>query len=437
MNIFQFFENARRVLGMNARTLDYVERYNSFKSVRLAGNKLKTKACLEKAGILVPVGLFVVSIWEDIKEIPWDTFPGSFVIKPGNSTQGKGVLVIVGKSKKKSSTWIKYDGAPMTKHQIETHVIAIMEGAFSKGPDVAIFEERIKVHPALKPYVRRGTPDVRVIVFNSVPVMAGLRLPTLRSEGRSNIHMGGIMIGVDLAVGVTTHGYYLEKIIRFLPGTRILLSGIAIPSWDKILLTAVEVLRAVNLRFAGVDITLNPEGKPVVFEVNAWPGLAIQTANVSGLREHLERVKGLSIKDARQGVALAQALFGGDIMRQVEVISGKKVLGVFEPITIETPKGFEVVTAKLDTGAYSTSIDRALLKKLGIQKDHIYKKKIKSALGEEVRVFVELTFFLRGEKIETEASLSGRSESRYDILIGRRDLKNFFIDPARRKQKVV
>lgn len=437
MNFLQFFSNAHRVLGMNARTLDYIEQYKAYKAIEFAGNKLRTKDCLERAGIIVPLGLFVASHWKDIEKIPWDTFPGSFVVKPGNSTQGKGVLVIVGKSKKKISTWIRYDGTPITKHEIEAHAVAIMEGVFSERSDVAIFEERIKVHPALKPYVRRGTPDIRVIVFNNVPVMAGLRLPTMRSEGRSNIHMGGIMIGIDLAVGVTTHGYYLEEMIRFLPGTRILLSGIPIPSWDKILLTAVKASQAVNLRFIGVDITLNPEGKPVVFEVNARPGLAIQKANVSGLREHLERVKGLNMKDARQGVALAQALFGGDIMRQVEVMSGKKVLGVFEPITIETPKGSEMVTAKLDTGAYSTSIDRAFLKKLGIQKDHIYKKKIKSALGEEVRVFVELAFFLRGERIETEASLSSRSESRYNILIGRKDLKNFFIDPSGKKQKIV
>lgn len=437
MNFLQFFENARRVLGMNARTLDYVEQHKHFKAISLAGDKLKTKACLEKAGIIVPANLFVASHWNDLEKIPWDTLTGSFVVKPGNSTQGKGVLVIVGKSKKKISTWIKYDGMPMAKHEIEAHVAAILEGVFSEKPDVAIFEERIRVHPALKPYVRRGTPDVRVIVFDKVPVMAGLRLPTVRSEGRSNIHMGGIMIGIDLAIGVTTYGYYLEKMIRFLPGTRILLSGIAIPSWDKILLAAVEASQAVGLRFVGVDITLDPNERPVVFEVNARPGLAIQKANTSGLREHLERVKGLNIKNARQGVAVAQALFGGDIMRQVEVISGKKVLGVFEPITIETPKGLQIITAKLDTGAYSTSIDRALIKKLGIQKDHIYKKKIKSALGEEVRVFVELTFLLRGERIETEASLSIRSESRYDILIGRKDLKNFFIDPTKRKQKVV
>lgn len=438
MNIINFFANTRRVLGMNERNLAYISRFNTPRGIWLAHNKLDTKTSLEKAGLPVPKTLLTVSRWSSIKEIPWISLPPSFVIKPARSSQGKGVLVIFGKSKRKESMWIRSDGKLISLDEIEAHLFNILEGAFSgESPDEAFFEERVKIHPALKPYARRGTPDVRVIVFNRVPVMAELRLPTLRSEGRSNLHMGGIGVGVDLALGITTHAIWMGKMIRFIPSTRVLLSGIAIPNWDKVLLLAVRSLEALDLGFAGVDISINPEGNPLVFEVNAKPGLAIQNANLSGLREHLERVKGLAIKNTQQGVALAQALFGGDVTKQLEYVSGKKVVGAFEPIEIQTPRGPWPITAKLDTGAYSTSIDRTLLKKLGIAKTSVYRKKVKSALGAQSRSFAELTFFLKGEKISTEASISQRSESRYDVLIGRRDLKNFLIDTARRKPKIV
>lgn len=437
MNIVQFFRNAQGVLGMNARNLEYIARFNPGRAIVLANDKLKTKDCLTKAGLVVSSTLLTITHPRQINTINWDSLPPSFVIKPASSSQGRGVLVIFGKSKKRPDTWIRSDGRRITKEEIASHLFTILVGSFSEGADKAFFEERVKVHPSLKPYARRGTPDVRVIVFNKVPIMAELRLPTLRSGGRSNLHMGGIGIGVDLAQGITTHAIYLGKPLRFLPDTRTMLSGVTIPAWDKVLLSAVQAQEAMGLGFAGIDIGIDNEGSPIIFEVNAQPGLAIQNANLSGLRQHLERIKGLRIKNARQGVSIAQALSGENVTKQLEIISGKKVLGIFEPIQIETAKGLWPITAKLDTGAYSSSIDRELLKKLGVKKDRIYQKKIKSALGEEIRDFATVAFYLRGERIQTEASVAERAESRYDVLIGRKDLKGFLLDPAQVKPKIV
>ncbi len=54
-----------------------------------------------------------------------------------------------------------------------------------------------------------------------------------------------------------------------------------------------------------------------------------------------------------------------------------------------------------------------------------------SSLGEEVRSIVPLTFYLKGERIETEVFVADRSQMKYEMIIGRRDLKNFIIDPSR------
>lgn len=422
---------------MNARNLDYVGRYNPRECIRLAADKLKTKTRLEATGLPTPRTILLLSSWSDITSIPWNELPPSFVIKPARSRQGRGIIIIFGKSKRKAEMWIGSNGKLISRNDIEDHLFSIIRGAYSPNEDIAFLEERVTVHPLLKPYASRGIPDIRVIVFNHIPVMAELRLPTRRSQGRSNLHMGGIGVGIDLAKGITTHAIHVGKMVRSLPGTRILLSGITIPAWDKILLLAVQGEEAAGLGIAGIDIGIDSHAQPYILEINAMPGLAIQNANLSGLKEHLERVRGLAVKSARQGVAIAQALFGEDMAKQLEIVSGKRVIGVFEPIQIETPRGLWDMTAKIDTGAYSSSIDQEFLKKLGIKKTAIYKKPVRSAMGKEHRSFIELTFRLKGEKITTEASVAKRSESRYDMLIGRRDLKSFLVDPGLRKTKVV
>jgi len=62
------------------------------------------------------------------------------------------------------------------------------------------------------------------------------------------------------------------------------------------------------------------------------------------------------------------------------------------------------------------------------------KKKIKfvSSLGEEERRLIDLTFSLAGQNITTEASAANRSNLKYSIIIGRRDLDLFLLDPLKK-----
>ena len=89
---------------------------------------------------------------------------------------------------------------------LKLHTLNILEGAFSLGnvPDVAFIQEYVGRHKAFRKYAFRGTPDIRVIVFRKVPIMAMLRLPTRESGGRANLHQGAIGVGVDIATGITT-----------------------------------------------------------------------------------------------------------------------------------------------------------------------------------------------------------------------------------------
>jgi hypothetical protein len=66
-------------------------------------------------------------------------------------------------------------------------------------------EERLQVELSLARLAPAGVPDIRVIVYRGVPVMAMMRVPTRASGGRANLHQGAIGVGVDLVTGMTHH----------------------------------------------------------------------------------------------------------------------------------------------------------------------------------------------------------------------------------------
>jgi len=101
------------------------------------------------------------------------------------------------------------------------------------------------------------------------------------------------------------------------------------------------------------------------------------------------------------------------------------MIGVFEEIIL-VGKKTKKVKAKIDTGAWRTSIDKSLIKELGFEK--IGKtKKVKSSLGREEREIYKVSFLLKNKRIDTHAFCSDRKNLKYKVIIGRRDLKGFNI----------
>ena len=66
-------------------------------------------------------------------------------------------------------------------------------------------------------------------------------------------------------------------------------NGIQLPHWDKLLMMASEAMEMTGLGYLGADFVLDREIGPVLLELNARPGLAIQMANQSGLRIRLDK----------------------------------------------------------------------------------------------------------------------------------------------------
>ena len=419
------------VLGLNARNYLYIHRYNLPRAKRFADEKILGKKLLVKHHLPTPKPVAVFRHFKDVERFFWERLPASFVVKPNQGYGGEGIWIIK-KRAKYAGEWFRADGVKINWEEIKLHLLDILEGQYSLHdvPDFAFIEERIPVHKKLRKYTYRGTPDIRVVVFNKVPVIAELRLPTKESGGRANLHQGAVGVGVDIASGVTTNAVLYDEPIKFVPGKEAKLVGFSIPSWEEILILAVRAAQVSGLGFSGVDIVIDPDRGPMVLELNSRPGLAIQLANLAPLKRRLERVEGLKVDSAEKGVRIAQALFSKTLPSRLA--KDRKVIGLFEEVKVEDRRGKRhKVLAKIDTGADRTSIDRYLARSLGLldKKNILFKRYYKSALGREKRELIGLTFYLAKRKVRTSASVSSRVGLRTKIIVGRRDLKGFILKP--------
>lgn len=470
MNIFKYLKAAKKVLGMNARILQYGS-LNDKKSRNIADSKLLSKKLLAKHGLPVSDVYSIISNQSELRDFDWSSLPKSFVLKPNRGIGGGGIVVAF---TKKGDEWVSAAGKRYDKDALSKHIANILDGRYSLShiPDIAFFEERIKVHPNLKPYSFKGIPDVRVIVYNNVPVMAMLRLPTKKSAGKANLAQGGIGVGIDISNGRTTNAIIKgPSYLEYYPSKKKLsLRGIKIPYWKKILRIAIEATKISGLAYAGIDIAIDKDHGPIILELNARPGLSIQNCNLSGLRGRLDRIKGLKVKTVTKGVQLGINLYGGEIEQELENISGKEVIGLSEEAQIQVLDSDDVsinILAKVDTGAYSSSVDRFTLEGLGFKEAfemfdklekpknfprekakeigdrlteeiHKYTDKIEkvkviyAANGVAIRPYVNLKVKISDFEFETRVSVENRKQLRYKMLLGRRDLKNFLIDLSKK-----
>ena len=424
----------RDILNLNARNRLFLI-HNSKKGRRIADSKILSKKVMKKNQIPVPELYAVFKNMDQVNNFAWEKLEGNFVIKPCRGYAGEGIL-LVRKKGKWAGDWMLMDKSIVSTADLRLHIADIFAGQYSlkDTPDQAFVEERIKIHPIFRHYAYQGTPDVRIIVFNRVPVMAMLRLPTPESRGRANLDKGAIGAGIDIATGITTQGVYHYRPIKNIPLTGKKINGLRLPFWDEVLLLAVKAQEAVpQLGYLGIDFFLDKERGPLVVEINARPGLKIQICNHDGLYRRLIRVQGLGVRSAEHGVRIAKSLFAERFADRVMADKGIKTLNVLEPIKIKLgkKKWFETA-AKIDTGAFRSSVDRELASKLRLLSPDkiLYSRHYRSSMGKRrERQVVELTFKLSGRRIKTAVNIVNRVHLNTPVLVGRRDLTGFLVKP--------
>ena len=284
---------------MNRRNVAYIAENNPRRFYPRVDDKLITKRLAHAGGIAVPTLLGVVRFTGQIKELPaFLALHEKFVIKPSKGSGGKGILVIVGRD---GEDFVKSSGKTVTFNEISRHINNILSGLFSLGgrTDVAMIESMVQFADVFEGFSYEGVPDVRVIVYKGFPVMAMTRLSTHASDGKANLHQGAIGVGLDIGTGYALRAVQYGQPVEHHPDTGALLRDIKVPHWEQLLQLAASCYEVTELGYLGADIVIDKQRGPLILELNARPGLAIQVANGAGLRPRIEQVDHL-IKSLRR-----------------------------------------------------------------------------------------------------------------------------------------
>lgn len=275
-------------IGMNERNALLIYPNNKRKHYKLADDKVLSKTILEKHqipcsktyAVIEHIG-DIVSTWKSIQKY------NKIAIKPANGSGGGGIKIL---KKNKEKQWVS-GGLVINENDIFLHMANIIMGRFSlNSNDRVLIEECIEAHPFFYEIYPQGVPDFRIILLNEQPLMAMLRVPTDKSDGKANLHQGGLGIGIDMENGTLMEAYDGKKYFKNHPDNQNPILGKTIPHWHKIIEISKQTAKHFPLNYLGVDVVMDKELGPLIMEVNVRPGLAIQLANKTGMKKILKKM---------------------------------------------------------------------------------------------------------------------------------------------------
>jgi alpha-L-glutamate ligase-like protein len=291
MSLLGYWLRRHEIMGMNYRNRHLVEAYNPKPLIALAKNKIATKQRLQAQGIPVPGTIAEVRFYRELAEIYQQllALTGGFVVKPACSSRGNGVMVCSGAE---PDRLLMHNGSTVPRRDFEFFISQVLYGEYSYGRpvDVALFEQRIQAHKSWIYENLPGPPDLRIIVRAGRAIMAMARVPTRCSGGRANLHCGGLGVGIDLESGMTTHGVQFGRPAERHPDTGVEVGGHEVSAFTTCVELAERAYSALPLGYMGVDLMYDASLGPVIIELNARPGLAVQIANRAGLRARAQSI---------------------------------------------------------------------------------------------------------------------------------------------------
>lgn len=387
-------------------------------SKKLADSKLGTKKFLARHKVAVPETLGILKNHSELDVEKIAAYEPPFVVKPNNGYGWKGILII--EEKAADGSFVTNTGEVYSPKKLVEHFTYVLDGFFSLsgGRDRVIIEKKIVLTKEIELLWKYGLPDIRIIAYNMVPVMAMIRIPTEESGWKANIHGWACAVGVDIGSGKLTYISKWGKNIKSIPGIGDV-RGIVVPEWDKILSLAVQVQQVTGIHFLWCDIVLDEESGPLLLEINVRPGLEIQNVNLAPLKTRLDKVEWVDVSSVEKGVRLGRDLFSWDIEERIKNLSGKKVAWPREYLKIiHNDKAYTYI-ADIRISIGENMIDKTFVE--DILKVEIGEKNVLRFDTEILGIVRTLRFRiwdLEGEKIR----------------LGQNGLKWFLIDPFKYKK---
>ena len=288
MKLWKNSKNGTEILGINERNMDFVYRQNSKENFKLADDKVRCKEILHNHGIACAETYGVIRRIGDISSVmAMLDHHEKLAIKPANGSGGGGILIL---KKDTRGKWTA-GGKVKSEKEIFIHMAMIIMGKYSLGSsDHVLIEAVIEPHPFFAEIYPEGVPDFRVILLKNQPVMSMLRVPTDKSDGKANLHQGGLGIGIDTANGRLLKAFDGKSYFDHHPDIGNIIYGKKIPFWNDLIALAIRTSEVFPLNYLGIDIVIDKNLGPLIMEINVRPGLGIQLANRQGLKESLMNI---------------------------------------------------------------------------------------------------------------------------------------------------
>lgn len=416
------FFKSHWLLGQNARNLQYIKGGNFKLAKRLADSKLTTKKYLAKHKVAVPETLQIIAKHSEIQVEKIKLFEPPFVVKPNNWYGGKWILIIDEISAQGS--FVTNSGDIYSPEKLAEHFTYVLDGFYSLswGRDKVIIEKKIILTKEIELLGKYGLPDIRIVAYNMVPVMAMIRIPTAESGGKANIHGWACAAGIDIGSGRLTYISSKWKSVKSIPGIGDV-RGIIIPDWDKVLTLAVKVQSVTGIKFLGCDVVLDEKDGPLLLEINVRPWLEIQNVNMAPLKTRLDKVEWVDVSSVEKWVRIGRDLFSWDIEEKIKSLSGKKIVGQREYLKIVHNEKILNYIADIHISKGDSFISQSFLEEI-----------LKIEIGQKTRVKLECEILGIKKNISFKISSRQREETTENIRLGTNALKWFLVDPFKYKK---
>lgn len=432
------------ILWNNARNLLYIKKFNDKKSIRLANNKLQTKNFLEERGIPFAKTYGVIKNRKELFAFDFSNLPKkTFVVKPNKGSKWGWVYILkyLGKQETKTNKQkslrervkneLKWIGNYEEKNeyyqsgqeiisdsQLKRYLIDTLDGKYSltTGNDKILIEEKLVPGEWFKEYCEHGLADIRIIVFNLVPVAAMIRVPTAKSWGTANLAKGGIGFGIEVGTGKIKSMIHNKKIIfsNFSDPYKDLYNR-QIPYRNDILALSSKIQFFVNLGYLALDWVITNDG-PKLLEINARAWLEVQNITGIKLKSTLEKIKDMKIDYPEKGVEIAKTLFSAE---KANTNNTKVIyLSQYGNIQRENTEGKQEqeVVVEVDLNQSEAQVAANILENI---KNDTQKDKPKLHLN-----LYENDIILKNIKYKIAANLPNNK-----IILGKKTVENYLIKP--------